>query len=132
MGGINRNRGYGMFQDFWKLYPRKVSRMMAEKAWNKLSTNDQESALSTLPAHCSYWLACETEKQFIPHAATWINQHRFEDEIELPQPKKQPEVAWWGSEQQIIAKGQEVGVVARPGESIHQLKGRIVDKLRAA
>ena len=121
------------FGEFWANYPRKVARFVAEKAWNKLSTSEQQEALQALPNHIAYWKACETEKQFIPHAATFLNQHRWEDELEMPKPKqKAPEVAWWGSEQLILAKGQEVGLMPRPGESIWEFKGRIVDKLRVA
>ncbi len=119
------------FTDFWTLYPRKVSRMMAEKAWIKLSTTEQQAATLAITNHIAYWKACDTDKQFIPHAATWLNQHRWEDEIELPEQKK-PDVAWWGSEQLILAKGNEIGLMPRPGESIWEFKGRIVEKLRSA
>ena len=121
-----------MFTDFWNLYPRKVSRMMAEKAWRKLTPAEQQEALSALPNHIAYWNACDTEKQFIPHATTFLNQQRFYDEIELPQPKQKTDVAWWGSEQLILTKGREVNLAPRPGESIHEFKGRIVEKLRSA
>ena len=119
------------FGEFWANYPRKVARFVAEKAWNKLSTSEQSDALKAIHIHIKYWVACETAKEFIPHAATWLNQHRWEDEIELPQ-KKAPEVAWWGSEQLILAKGREVNLMPRPGEGLFEFKGRIMEKLRQA
>jgi hypothetical protein len=45
---------------------------------------------------------------------------------------KKDDVAWWGSEPLILAKGREVNLEPRPGESIHEFKGRVVDKLRSA
>lgn len=120
-----------MFSEFWKQYPRKVSRKMAEKAWLKLSTTEQDQALEALPTHIKYWQTTNTEKEFIPHASTWLNQARYEDELEIPQPKKEI-VAWWGSESLILAKGREMNLQPRPGESIWDFKGRILEKLRSA
>jgi len=122
------------FTEFWNLYPRKVSRKMAEKAWCRLNTIEQQQAIETLPVHIKYWDQLGTAKEYIPHATTWLNQARYEDEIEMPQPKQQPQttVAWWASESLIIAKGRDVNLMPRPGESIHEFKGRVADKLRAA
>lgn len=121
------------FTDFWNLYPRKVSRKMAEKAWSRLSATDQQAALDALPNHIRYWDQAGTAKEYIMHATTYLNQARWEDEIEMPQPKQQQAtVAWWSSESMIIAKGRELNLTPRPGESIHEFKGRVADKLRAA
>ena len=35
------------------------------------------------------WIHNKTEKQFIPHPSTWLNQRRWEDEIDLPKTKQQ-------------------------------------------
>jgi len=43
-----------------------------------------------------------------------------------PKPKPKPrEPAWWASESGIIAKGRELGIEARIGESMPEFKGRI-------
>lgn len=120
-----------MFDSFWQQYPRKVAKFMAELAWNKLSTEDQATAMEAIPVHVAYWKAINQEKHFIPHASTWLNQQRFHDEIDMPQPKV-AEVAWWGSEQLILAKGRDMNLEPRPGESIHEFKGRIASKIREA
>ena len=119
------------WETFWQLYPRKVSRKMAEKAWLKLSTTEQQQALSALPTHIKYWEQSGTAKEYIPHASSWLNQARYEDELEMPQPKSAA-VAWWGSESLIIGKGRELNLEPRPGESIHEFKSRVADKLRSA
>jgi hypothetical protein len=122
-----------MFEEFWKMYPKKVSRRDAEKAWNKLDMIDRAEVVNALPNHIKYWIATNgTDKTFIPYPATWLNQARWEDELEMPQSKPKTDVAWWSTEATVIAKGQEVGLSPRPGEDIHTFKGRVVDKLRSA
>jgi uncharacterized protein YdaU (DUF1376 family) len=37
--------------------------------------------------------------------------------------------AWWSSDAAIIAKGREVNLAPRPGESIHEFKGRVAERL---
>ncbi len=75
------------FEKFYSAYPRKVGRYTAEKSFKKLSTKDRQDAYNGLINYCKFWKANETEKQFIPHPSTFINQKRWEDEIELPKEK---------------------------------------------
>jgi hypothetical protein len=120
-----------MFEDFWQLYPRKVGKKPAQQEWNKLSTTEQQKCVEVIHNHIKYWRQTNTEPQFIPHARTWLHQGRYDDELDEVKTK-QPDVAWWGSEASILAKGREVNLMPRPGESIHEFKGRIVEKLRQA
>ena len=75
------------FEQFYKLYPRRVGRFLAEKSFKKLSIKDRFDAYNGLINYIKVWKANETEKQFIPHPSTFINQRRWEDEIELPKQK---------------------------------------------
>ena len=75
------------FEQFYKLYPRKEKRPLAERAFKKLSVKDKFDAYNGLINYIKFWKANETEKQFIPHPSTFINQRRWEDEIELPEQK---------------------------------------------
>ena len=75
------------FEQFYKLYPRKEKRPLAERAFKKLSVKDKFDAYTGLINYIKVWKANETEKQFIPHPSTFINQRRWEDEIELPKQK---------------------------------------------
>jgi hypothetical protein len=70
-----------MFEEFWMLYPRKVAKASAKKAWQKLTEEQQLLAAKALDNHCQYWKLKETAIEFIPHPATWINQERWEDEL---------------------------------------------------
>lgn len=78
------------FDDFWEEYPRKVSKKMAKKAWDKISPNQElaEKIICALYQQKKYWKQKEVEIQFIPHASTWLNQERWEDELELEKSMK--------------------------------------------
>lgn len=77
----------------------------------------------SLPSHLSYWKAIGTEPQFIPYPASWLNGHRFEDELEMPKAK--PDTGWMKTEQGIIGEGRRRGVHPRPGESIFEFRARV-------
>lgn len=71
------------FAKFWNLYPRKVDKAKAEKAWNKL---DMTPGLFTeictalaKQANSLDWL--KSGGQYIPHPTTWLNGRRWEDEV---------------------------------------------------
>lgn len=69
------------FNEFWSLYPRRVSKRTAQKAWDK---ETKQTAPEVILAGLRRQLPYLTSKdpQFIPHASTWLNQGRFEDEIQ--------------------------------------------------
>ena len=71
----------GVFAEFWKSYPRKIGKASAEKAWAKaLVASPADVILSGL-----YGYVWPNDPQYIPHPATWLNQHRWKDE---PPPRK--------------------------------------------
>jgi hypothetical protein len=118
-----------MFEEFWKLYPRKVSKRVAQKIWERMTKDEQEAAFEALPVHIKYWKLKETDTEFIPHASTWLNQGRWEDELDM-QEKKPPSLPWYSDEQLTMAKAREVGVNSLPGESFSELRKRIAEKIR--
>ena len=63
------------FAQFWELYPRKTSKQSASKAFAKLSDENQQKAIANIAR-----LYANTEVQFVPHAATYLNQARWEDQ----------------------------------------------------
>jgi hypothetical protein len=82
-----QTNGVKMFNDFYKIYPRKMARKDAEKAWAKLTFEEQTMALEAITLHKQYWEATNTEKQYIPYPASWLNGQRFYDELEIPEQK---------------------------------------------
>lgn len=69
----------GGFDAFWNLYPRKTGKLAARKSWDK-HRPPVEKVLETL----SWQIVCDDwtkdAGQFIPHAATWLNSGRWDDE----------------------------------------------------
>lgn len=63
------------FDEFWAAYPRKVAKARALTAWRNLNKADRKAAIDALPS----W-PFSTEQKYIPHAATWLNQRRWEDD----------------------------------------------------
>lgn len=65
------------FNDFWELYPRKVAKVAAQKAWIKNNCDQiADSIIEGMPGHSSF---CTSDISFIPYPATWLNQRRWED-----------------------------------------------------
>lgn len=73
------------FEDFWTAYPRKVGKIEARKAWNRLSkTKDWPGAVIVIAAVGKQRTSEAWTKdggQFIPHPTTWLNGGRWSDEI---------------------------------------------------
>ena len=75
---IEANGGFG---EFWARYPRKVAKGAARKAYAKalkLTTHDE--IMFGLSQQIEMFEV--KEKAFIPHASTWLNAERWEDEPE--------------------------------------------------
>jgi hypothetical protein len=67
------------FDLFWMTYPKKVGKEAARKAWIKANPN-LTIVLNTLSwqKESNQWFV--NNGKFIPNPATWINQHRWDDE----------------------------------------------------
>lgn len=79
------------FATFWKLYPRKVGKAAAEKKFEtKCKDQDTfERIIASVGDHIvSAWNL--KEMNFIPHAATWLNQERWNDEVSHVRPNPTP------------------------------------------
>ena len=119
------------FNDFWSKYPRKVAKKTAMQSFARLPMDEQELAIDALETHLEYWKLKQTEKDFIPHPATWLNQGRWEDELDMEVKKaKKPELPWYSTEELTKAKAQEVGCNAYAGEGWQQWRARISQKIK--
>ena len=117
------------FNDFYALYPRKMARKDAEKAWKSMTTDEQEKALEALPNHLKYWKIKETAKDFIPYPASWLRAGRYDDELDI-EPLKKPELPWYSNEELTAKKAQEVNCPAYAGEGWQQWRSRISQKIK--
>ena len=81
------------FEEFWSVYPRKEGKENARKAFAKLNPDDgllADMIIAVGKQRASQqWQ--ESGGRFIPYPASWLNGHRWEDEI-LPaaeQPRRE-------------------------------------------
>lgn len=81
-----------MFERFWKLYPRKKDRAKALRAWDKLKAD--RKLMQTMSAALKAQMATEEWQRdngrAIPYPSTWINNRRWEDELEEPMAAAEP------------------------------------------
>ncbi len=72
------------FRGFWRSYPRKQGKGAAEKAWEKIRPDGKmfEKILSAIDAAKRSMQWRRDNGQYIPNPATWLNQRRWEDELE--------------------------------------------------
>jgi uncharacterized protein YdaU (DUF1376 family) len=70
------------FDRFWSAYPRKVAKAAAAKAFARMRAD--EALIARMLAAVAAQSASDQWRrdggQFVPHAATWIAQRRWEDE----------------------------------------------------
>lgn len=120
-----------MFNDFWQIYPRRVAKKAAEKAWKKLTLGEQSKALEAVKQHVKYWDEKGTESDFIPHPATWLNQGRYDDELVIEQKVKLVKVdkTWMFSNEGIEAKARELGILGNGYDSYQSLKDKCIKRL---
>lgn len=76
------------FREFWHAYPRKIGKGSAWNAWRKLRPDSELLAkiLLSIQAHLADLQWQKDGGQFIPHPSTFLNQRRFEDELEPSSP----------------------------------------------
>ena len=118
------------FENFWSQYPKKVGKLTAKRSWEKLSQENQQKALEAIVEHRKYWVAKGTDWEFIPHASTWLNQERFEDELVIEQKEnKRPPLPWYASDELTLAKGRELGLNPYAGETFAQFRARLSAKI---
>ncbi len=80
------------FSAFWAIYPKKIGKGAALKAWKKIKPanglTERITAAVQLALHSEQWQ--RDGGQFIPNPSTWLNQGRWDDE---PPQKHAPNTA---------------------------------------
>ena len=71
-----------MFDKYWEQYPKKVGKANAKKSFTKINPDDElfNKIMASLEHQKTTW----TELKFIPHASTWLNGERWNDEVDKP------------------------------------------------
>lgn len=74
----HRTEQASAFKEFWDAYPRKASKGAARTAWSKAIAKADPSVI--IAAAAAYRDDPNREDGFTAHAATWLNQERWDDE----------------------------------------------------
>lgn len=71
------------FEEFWKAYPRKIKKAKAWDSWRKQKLDPRlEEILEGLRRWSRSKQWTKDRGEFIPHPATWLNAHQWEDEVD--------------------------------------------------
>ncbi|OBZ13313.1 replication protein [Bacillus sp. FJAT-26390] len=77
---------FDYFDYFYSVYPRRISKQAALKAWTKLSREksfDPERIISNTVNYAETCKLLDTKVNFIPHPSTYLNQKRYVDYWEV-------------------------------------------------
>ncbi len=81
------------FDVFWQAYPKKVGKIAAKKAFDKVKVPVETLVQAIDQQKCSeQW--SKNNGQYIPNPATWLNQGRWEDETP-EQAQKGGDLPWF-------------------------------------
>jgi hypothetical protein len=75
------------FNDFKKAYPRKTRMKDAEKIWNRLSLEIQQTIIKDIPIRIKGRQWKEDNGKYILYPTTYLNGERWNDEIEAVEIK---------------------------------------------
>lgn len=84
---VNVRANDELFERFWQAYPRHTAKQNARKAWDKLKLVPDDPRLQAIEngllraKQSRDWL--KDSGQFIPHAATWLNGARWNDDYSV-------------------------------------------------
>jgi hypothetical protein len=80
---INKKKEKNCFEEFWKLYPRKIGKRKAQAVYEgilKKGDVTSKQILSGLKQQLPKFT--ESEARFVPHPTTWLNRGGWEDEVD--------------------------------------------------
>jgi hypothetical protein len=68
------------FASFWQEYPNHAAKANALKAWGKVPAELHSEIVAAVKVQAASPAWTKDGGQFVPHAATWLNGKRWEDE----------------------------------------------------
>ena len=80
----NNNITNSQFDDFWKIYPKKVSKGVAKTAWERLCNKPANKRPTWKEIKKAIYAQIKSEQwqnsKYIPHAPTWLNNSKWLDD----------------------------------------------------
>src|SRR3990167_238199 len=71
------------FEKFWTEYPKKIAKKEAKKVFIKVCPIDKTELMAGLAKWKKSEQWTKDKGRFIPHPTTWLNQERWNDEVEI-------------------------------------------------
>lgn len=91
---VEQSEAEAMFNEFWAVYPRKVNKVNAFKAFKKVCKDRKmlDVLIDAVKEHkkTEQW---KTTK-LIPHASTWLNGQRWEDDLSNIEDIARPDTSY--------------------------------------
>lgn len=93
-GGCKNIRAFAdaNFDRFWAVYPRRISKTAARKAWDKAVQKTSPDKLIDAAVAYAEWPG--RDQKFTKHPATWLNQGCWDDELPEPAPAVTERGTW--------------------------------------
>lgn len=70
-----------LFDVFWRLYPRKVGKKNALRAWGKIDLREATAIFENVRIMSESESWRKNNGQYIPHPSTYLNGERWKDEL---------------------------------------------------
>ena len=86
----NNTSNIDHFEQFWSVYPRKVGKANAKKAWDNKVTSDQIIKDIAFNVEQRILQGEWSDVRFIPHPATYLNGARWQDDLQVNAQNKMP------------------------------------------
>lgn len=101
-----------MFERFYSIYPRKVARLDAEKAWKQMTRSyDPEAIIAGAEKFARQCANEGKEKEFIPYPASWLRAGR-----------------WMDGELNETVKPTEAEIMVRKVETLDELRAWLMER----
>ena len=97
------------FEQFWKLYPRRVAKADAMKAYAKVMKGPDAPTVDRLLEAVTRYAKAQTDPKYVAYPATWLRQGRWEDEQEAPAAAPKPRDSTLDNAYGIIAPFAHLG-----------------------
>ena len=100
------------FDEFWKLYPRKVAKGDARKAWKQVSAirPPLERLLKAVVVARATDEWRKDAGKFVPYPATWLRGERWDDVHEVEIDRVRDGKAWWETVNGIEKRATQLGM----------------------
>lgn len=73
--------GGGGFDEFWKVYPRKVNKRRSSQSWKKIKPSEVPAILSSVEEWKKTDQWSRDGGRYIPYPATFLNDRRWDEQV---------------------------------------------------